>query len=267
MSDHMLNAETMNINSKNEKEMEIAESLWNRYLEFGIDYKDKNILDFGCASGHLCRHALKQGVKTADGVDIYPHWKKLSDESLTKLSGLTLYQSEDIANIPEIQSKKYDFILSSGTLFLLNSEYLEKVLSWFYEHLNPGGVALLRTRCFSSKGFNDLSSTFSFYGSQFLFSRRILEKYINNQDPKRVRNHICYTKATWLMCISGAGFKIEDLKTSSDYDYWKYLVDHREKLSLIHPSELGLGEILVYAKKPEANPELPPFKAKNTESK
>lgn len=226
-----------------------AELLWTSYAAMNVDFSGKRLLDFGCAWGYVCELALERGCAAATGVDAYPHWKRLADQSWAERPGLRLEQG-DILQIEALQSQTFDIIVSSGTLFLLDSEYVDRVLAWFYDHLEPGGAALLRTRCMTAKSFNDLGTRLKVPGAQLLFSRKDIDALLTDQGYKELKHHLCYTGASWIFACHGAGFTVVDVQRFSNTDVVKMAETHRAKTRFLDPIELASSEILISLRRP-----------------
>jgi hypothetical protein len=151
-------------------------------------------------------------------------------------------------------------IVSSGTLFLLDSEYVDRVLGWFYDHLQPGGEALLRTRCLTAKSFNDLGTRLSVPGAQLLFSRRDIDAVLTEKGHRELKNHLSYTGASWIFAFHGAGFEVVNVQRFSNQDVVDAVRPHHAKLKHIDPTEIGTGEILVHLRKPTERRDLSQFR-------
>jgi hypothetical protein len=226
-----------------------AESLWRAYGAIGAELAGKRLLDFGCAWGYFCALALERGCRDVVGVDLHAHWQQLQDPSFVDRPGLTLW-SGDLLDIAAMQAQRFDVVVSSGTLFLLTSEYVERVLAWFYDHLNPGGEALLRTRCMTAKSFNDLGTRLKVPGAQLLFSRRDIDGLLAEKGHQEFKSHLPYTGASWIFASRGAGFDVLNVQRFSNNDVLELLKDHQPKVRHIDPVELATSEILLHLKKP-----------------
>ena len=222
--------------------IKVADSLWENYRSLGADFRGKRILDFGCAWGYMCIRAMDEGACCCVGVDILPHWEKLENQSLLARSGMRLICG-DLLESDELQSMTFDIILSSGTLFLLDSVYLDKVLGWFCDHLVPGGEAFLRTRCVTAKAFNDLGSRLSVPGAQLLFSRRAINKVLTNKGVVAIKSHLGYTGATWIMACRSAGFDVVNVRRHGNADVVATAASHAAKTRWINQLEIATGEI------------------------
>jgi SAM-dependent methyltransferase len=236
-----------------------AESLWTAYAATGAKLAGARILDFGCAWGYFCALALERGCREAVGIDLHAHWQRLDDPSFVAQPGLSLLAG-DILLIPEVQRQSFDLIVSSGTLFLLRSEYLEQVLAWFFDHLRPGGEALLRTRCVTAKTFNDLGTRLKVPGAQLLFSRRDIDGLLLEKGHTQLKSHLAYTGASWIFACRSAGFDVLDVRRFGNGEVLGCLKDHQHKVQEIDPVELATGEILIRLQKPVRSPELSPLR-------
>ena len=236
-----------------------ANSLWHNYVSMGVDFTGKRLLDFGCAWGYLCLLALDRGTNHAVGVDIHPDWEKIEDKTVLARDGLVLVAG-DLLNLECLQEERFDVIVSSGTLFLLNSEYLDQVLKWFYDHLNPGGESLLRTRCITARSFNDLGSRLTLPGAQLLFSRRIIDQFLVNKGYTDVKSHIGYTGATWIMACRAAGFDVINVKRDSNTDVVLTAAAHKAKTHWLDPKEVATSTVTLYLRKPVQADDLLPLR-------
>lgn len=235
--------------------MELAERLWSNYKAMGADFKGKRVLDFGCAWGYMCMLCIEEGASSCVGVDILPHWDKLEDRSLLDRDGLHLICG-DLLVAEELQTMSFDMILSSGTLFLLDSTYLDKVLEWFCDHLVPGGDAFLRTRCVTANSFNDLGSRLSVPGAQLLFSRRVVNQVLAEKGFQECKSHLGYSGATWIMACHGAGFDVIDVLRHSNKAVVSTATKHVAKTKWMSPLEMATGEITLHLRKPLQQPDL-----------
>ena len=228
----------------------VADNLLQNYISLGANLKNKSALDFGCSWGYTCIRGLDLGAKSFVGVDIEPHWRSLDDPSVLHKDGLTLL-SGDLLGIPEIQDMSFDLIFSSGTLFLLDSLYLDCVLEWFCKHLTPGGEAFLRTRCVTAKSYNDLGTRLDHLGGvQFLLSRRYINTILNNNGISDFKSHLGYTGSTWIMACHGAGFEVVDIRRHSNKDVVKSCEENRLRTKWINTKEVNTGEITLHLRKP-----------------
>ncbi|HNQ05426.1 MAG TPA: class I SAM-dependent methyltransferase [Thiobacillaceae bacterium] len=239
--------------------MDVAESLWQNYQAMGAEFKGKRILDFGCAWGYMCKLGLDKGADVCVGVDILPHWEKLGNLAALEQDGLHLICG-DLLDIDELQPMCFDMILSSGTLFLLDSTYLDKVLAWFCDHLVPGGEAFLRTRCVTAKSFNDLGSRLVLPGAQLLFSRRAVNQVLAEKGYQSFKSHLGYTSATWIMACHGAGFDVVNMRRHGNTEVESTAAQHHAKLRWLSPLEISTGEITLHLRKPIERQDMTSFR-------
>jgi hypothetical protein len=238
-----------------ENGVKIAHSLWSSYVDMGVSFSGKRLLDFGCAWGYLCLLALDRGTTSAVGVDLFPAWERLADRGLVERPGLQL-RSGHLDAIEDIQGNEFDLIVSSGTLFLLDSQYLERTLAWFYDHLVPGGEALLRTRCVTAKSFNDLGTRLNVVGAQLLFSRKDVNAVLHEKGYKEPKSHLPYTGSSWIFSCRGAGFDVVNVRRFSNGEVERTAASHRSKTRFVEPSELATGEIMMHLRKPPSRRDL-----------
>jgi len=236
-----------------------AQQLWDNYSSMGVDFPGKRLLDFGCSWGYLCLLALDRGCSQAVGVDIHPHWEKLDDKTVLAREGLALIAG-DVVAVDRLQEERFDVVVSSGTLFLLSSEYLDRVLQWFYDHLTPGGDALLRTRCITAKSFNDLGSRMNLPGVQLLFSRRAIDGVVIKKGYRAPKSHVGYTGSTWIMAGRAAGFDVLNVRRHSNSAVARTAVAHHAKTHWMDPAEISTGEITLHLRKPLQPDDLLPLR-------
>lgn len=100
-----------------------------------LDFKNADVLDYGCGSGILAIAAEKLGAKNIDAID-YDIWSVENTEEnaiLNTCSKIKVYKDDSLAN----WNKTYDIILANITRDILtaNTEYVLK-------NLRPGGIAI-----------------------------------------------------------------------------------------------------------------------------
>ena len=237
---------------------EQAQRLIARIDRSVIKMEGKRVLDFGCAWGYMCAAALDEGAKSADGVDIIAPWQHLDDPSVVNRPGLSLHKG-NILELESIQQKEFDVILSSGTLFLLDSKMLDDVLLWFYRHLRSGGRLCLTTRTFAAKSFNDLGTHMAFAGAQLLFSRRVIDNYLELRGHKP-KHHLAYTCGTFALACRAAGFEILKVVRMTNNDVLSLQEDHSEKVGLIDSADLATSEIQIYLQYPGKKSDVSSFR-------
>lgn len=235
--------------------VDVVKELWLNFKAMGADFKNKRVLDFGCAWGYMCKLGMDEGASTCVGVDILAHWDKVEDQSILKQDGLRLICG-DLLEVEELQSMTFDMILSSGTLFLLDSIYLDKVLEWFCDHLTPGGEAFLRTRCVTAKLFNDLGSRLAVPGAQLLFSRRAVNRVLAEKGYQEFKSHLGYVGATWVMACHSAGFNVVNVCRHSNAEVVSTAAGHEGKTRWLSQLEMATGEITIHLRKPLKSPDL-----------
>lgn len=232
-------------------------SLRRTFDAFGQDFTGKKILDFGCHWGYFAKDLLARGAREVHGMDIIPHWNEVTDINLGSVPGLKLFAG-DILTLPELQSETYDIIVSSGTLFLLSPPQLEAVLAWFYDHVAPGGVAILNTRTvFARSGFDSHVN----FGKDvpiphLLFPRRILDGYLASQNRPRTRDMISYCATTWLTTFRCAGFDIEQVTRHGNDIPPEMLAQFQDRLGWHDEQEVNSGEVTALLRKPASPPDI-----------
>jgi ubiquinone/menaquinone biosynthesis C-methylase UbiE len=95
------------------------------------------VLDLGCGSGDLCRHAVERGASSAIGVDISQEMVNLARKRTTNPK--VTYITADILDF-EYGDRSFDLIVSSLTLHYV--ERYDMVLGQVRHFLRPGGLFL-----------------------------------------------------------------------------------------------------------------------------
>ncbi len=236
----------------------LVPSLRDTFQSLGEDFRGRKILDFGCHWGYFARDLLQtQGAREVHGVDIRPHWENVTDVDLAAVGGLKLFAG-DVLTLPALQGETYDAIVSAGTLFLLTPPQLEAVLTWFYDHLAPGGFAIFNTRTVFARSAFDVHTSFGkdVPIPHLLFPRRILDDYLEAQGKPKTRTMIPYCAATWLMVYRCAGFTIEKARRHGN-DIPPDIAGHyMDRLGWHDPQEFACGEISALLRKPAVPPDL-----------
>jgi SAM-dependent methyltransferase len=80
-----------------------------------LDFKDKDVLDFGCGCGALgLETVLNRGAKSLTGIDLHSEWIKFANENLevnySQYKNNVSFFNCDIDSLPE--NMKYDIIIS-----------------------------------------------------------------------------------------------------------------------------------------------------------
>ena len=203
-----------------------------------LTWKNADILDIGCHWGYLQRLLCeKENVKSAYGVDSVPRWEdsgfEPEDPRLKLFCG-------DVTKLPELQSLKFDIIVSSGTLMTVPMRTLDLITSWIYDHLNDSGSALIRVRTYLSYcggDLVDLGKCDVHYG-HLLFGKPVLKEFLG-QEPRQM---IPFSASSWGMYFFRQGFEIVNVVRHSN-SYQENLVPHADKLQYYDEQELGTGEV------------------------
>ncbi len=246
----------------------VAESHWrNTYSKAGLDWRGKVTLDFGCHWGYLPLYQLENlGVQEAHGVDITPHWEKMLEIwpnwDHGYIENLHLH-SGDLQKIEGLRDKKFDIITSTGTLMLLENSQLEQTLLWFFEHLKPGGSAILRTRTFFSHIGGDLHNLTNVPLAHIIFPGYVIDKFATEKiswqprgDEKLLsKGYPRYMNpmaaSSYAMLSRRVGFELVDLvRHDSRIDRGEYS-RFSDKLWYFDDRDLRTGEISLFLRKPE----------------
>jgi 2-polyprenyl-3-methyl-5-hydroxy-6-metoxy-1,4-benzoquinol methylase len=256
-SDESPSAESMDAPEKEKLTLKygdkLASKLWKTtFSGFEIDWAGKKVLDFGCQWGYLSKFLLaNKEVSEAYGVDIYPKWEHISDGwSYKSVPNLHLLAG-NIVDLEELQDVKFDIFTSAGTMFLLSPSTLEEVLIWMYNHLNPGGSAVFRTRSVFSHVGGDLHTYTKVPHPHLLFPRHIIDDFLQETSGSSSRYTSPMSSSSYLMLFHRVGFEIIDVvKLSSGIKDKDINAMFQDKLWFYSKDELNSGGIIVHLKKP-----------------
>jgi ribosomal protein L11 methyltransferase len=105
---------------------------------FGLNLKNKSVLDIGCGTGILAIIAKKLDAQHVIGIDI-DEWSIENSRENRKANG---YRKEAIdfyqGTINSIENDTFDVMLAN-----INKNILLKEISKYAAHLNPGGILLI----------------------------------------------------------------------------------------------------------------------------
>lgn len=229
-----------------------AANTWSNTLSrYPIDWRGMVTLDFGCSWGYLARFVLtEQNVEESYGVDIHPMWEEMTDNSSpADTDHLHLYAGS-ILDIPEVQGVQFDIIYSLGTLFLLEPSHLKDVIQWFYDHLKPGGHALLRTRTFLSAIGGDIHHNLKSSATHLLYPRSAYDTFFTRHGLPLSRPINPSCGATYLMLYQRCGFDILQVRRHSNPIPEHLFEAYRDRLDLYDPTELATSDITALLQKP-----------------
>ena len=115
--------------------------------EFIVKYKDLynkewNILDVGCGDGKNSIYFARRGFKNIDAFD-------LSENAILKMNRLLdvkkLKVNTFVGDLTEFEfEKKYDFVMSFGTLHFVSKEKWKKFIWDAKENTNSGGMHIIQ---------------------------------------------------------------------------------------------------------------------------
>lgn len=225
--------------------------LWDEFLgRFELEWEGSTVLDFGCGAGYTPMYLLERaGVAEAHGVDVHPVWEAMADGFHPQmLPGIRLHCG-DVLELGELQRLRFDVIVSSETVSLLEPTRLMRVLHWFHDHLKPGGHCLIQTRTFAhhdGAGLGQRAAPLA----HLLFGERELRAFLGRtaSDTPRYANPSC--AATYLVQFVRAGFTIERVERLQDGIDEPLLSEHAAKLRWIDPEELRTSGLAVHLRRP-----------------
>jgi len=257
---------------------EVAESHWrNTYSRVGLDWHDKVTLDFGCHWGYLSLYQLENlGVAEAHGVDLTPHWEKMVEIwpnwDHDSIQNLHLH-SGDLRKIGSLRDKTFDIITSTGTLMLLEHSHLEQTLLWFFDHLEPGGFAILRTRTFFSHIGGDLHNLTNVPLAHIIFPGHVIDKFATEKIAWRPRGQEILhsngyprymnpmTASSYAMLSRRVGFELVELVRHDSHIGKEEYSRFDDKLWYFDERDLRTGEITLFLRKPEVKRNLSELEA------
>lgn len=225
--------------------------LWDDFLgRFELEWEGSTVLDFGCGAGYTPMYLLERaGVAEAHGVDLHPVWEAMADGFRPDmLPGIRLHCG-DVLELGELQRLRFDVIVSSETVSMLEPTRLMRVLHWFYDHLKPGGHCLIQTRTFAHHDAAGLGARAAPL-AHLLFGEREIRAFLGRaaSDTPRYANPSC--AATYLVQFARAGFTIERVERLQDGVDEPLLIEHAAKLRWIDPEELRTSGLTVHLRRP-----------------
>lgn len=220
------------------------------YDSFGIEWRGKDVLDFGCHWGYVpLLLAEQRGAASVTGVDIEAHWDtyaSLSGRANPALHDRIRLLAGDILELPELEGATFDLITTAGTLFILEIDYLERVIEWFYDHLRPNGRLLVRTRTILSHNACDYMNVVPTVPyAHLLFPDHELTRY-----GVAVKSRVPFSGSTYIMMLHHHGFRIEDVKRENNKRFKWVRRHHAPKTSPYDAQELSTHNIGIAACKP-----------------
>ncbi len=102
-----------------------------------LDFKEKNVFDFGCGTGILAVVAALEGASKVVGVDIQPEAIENSDEHAS-MNGVTSQCQFYLGGIEKANSETYDIILAN-----INRNVIKDNLTELVSLLHPNGYLLI----------------------------------------------------------------------------------------------------------------------------
>lgn len=236
----------------------VAKSLYTSYKDLAptLAWENKETLDIGCHWGYLQKMLIETaGVKSAYGVDIHPRWEDVGKHNPNGTGKIRLLCG-NVTKIEELQSMQFDLILSSGTMMTMPIPILEAVTTWIFDHLNPGGSALVNIRSFLSYWGGDFQSQFkeNIHYAHLLFGKPAIEEALGEE----VRYMVPYCAATWAMHFFRHGFEIVNMiRGSNPFPEIRDL--HCQRLRHYEEEELATAQVKLWLRKPEVDSDVKKF--------
>ena len=114
------------------------DKFWKR-LGGKPDFKNKNILDFGCGHGSLCIDMAKDGAKIVNGIDLSDKLLKFAcsnlSENYSSLEQNIIFEKKNLLNAQF--NRQYDLIVTKDTFE--HTTNLPEILDKFYDILKTDG--------------------------------------------------------------------------------------------------------------------------------
>jgi hypothetical protein len=159
-----------------------AGAWWGRCTRYPVEWRGARVLDFGGASTAFAELLLEQAAAGEVHVALPAGSAPAAPTDPARLRRC----AGDVLESAEFRDAVYDVVCSSGALAFLAPDHFERTLSWFWDRLRAGGVALLRTR---TVFYDDAGG----------------RPYLRAPEAATV---LPYCAATYLMYYRAAGFEI-----------------------------------------------------------
>jgi SAM-dependent methyltransferase len=190
-----------------------ARALWDGlYKRYEPPIDGRVVLDLGCSWGYMLRFlAGRFKPRKLIGVDLNPAWEQVDHGwDYARLGGLIEFHAGDLAADLQLPSQSVDLVLCTSVFQYMQPDALEANLDAMYELLKPGGLAIVRTRCFTSYIGADLHSRFDQDYLHLRYGEPQLSAVLREagHEPKPVS---WLTASTYVATFVRAGFELLDV--------------------------------------------------------
>lgn len=239
---------------KREFGMDLARNLMKLYEKFNINWSQADVLDFGCHWGYFPLYLSEnKEIRSVVGIDTIDHWnifERIHSEALG-LNDKVKLKADDLLTSTEFKDQEFDVIHTSDTLSVLSIDYLEEVVTWFYDHLKPGGCLLANCRTILSHNAEDYQAIFKKNPFiHLLLSKNQLSDVQKDFDsPNFNPNCVPYSGSTYIMLFKQAGFEIDHVERIKNPHLDWLISNHKNKINSYDSLELSTHEIIICCKK------------------
>ena len=129
------------------------EAVLNWVIESAKIEKQSSVLELGSGSGNLSRRIKECGELTT--VDISEKMEELAKSKLTHIKNRTFVKA-DLLEFFEMNSEKYDVIISTYSIHHLSEEEKKFLLKEAWDHLKPSGKAVFGDLMLESKSKKEI---------------------------------------------------------------------------------------------------------------
>jgi SAM-dependent methyltransferase len=190
-----------------------ARALWDGlYGRYEPPIDRRVVLDLGCSWGYMLRFlAGRFKPRKLIGTDLSPAWERVDHGwDYARLGDLVEFHAGDLAADLELPPQSVDLVLCTSVFQYMQPDALEANLNAVYELLKPGGLAIVRTRCFTSYIGADLHSHFNADYLHLRYGEPQLAAVLReaNLRPKPVS---WLTASGYLAAFAQAGFELLDV--------------------------------------------------------
>jgi SAM-dependent methyltransferase len=104
-----------------------------------VDFKDKTVLDVGCARGSTCYYVVLNGAAQAVGVDIRKEAVSFAQSRISE--NPTWHNRVAFKLLSDLNGAQFDIVLSKDSFE--HYENPEKFISFLKDHVKPGGKIVI----------------------------------------------------------------------------------------------------------------------------